>query len=178
MKTIGFSAPYFTDEDAARDYLEKFRWPNGPVCPHCGAVGGHWRKRGKAESKNPTRKGVWKCSKCREEFSVTVGTVFEGSHIPLHKWLLAFYLMCASKKGKRPSVTQNARCDVQERLVYGASYPPRHGSETGQPSIRYCRSRRNLHRGKGSRQERTRGRKQNACICPGGKKRKSSLPAR
>src|SRR5271157_5468582 len=99
METIGFSAPYFTDKDEARVYLESLRWPNGPVCPHCGAVGGHYSIQPKAESKKPTRKGVWKCSKCRKEFSVTVGTVFESSHIPLHKWLLADYLMCASKKG-------------------------------------------------------------------------------
>jgi transposase-like protein len=99
METIGFSAPYFTDKDEARVYLESLRWPNGPVCPHCGAVDGHYAIHPKAESKKPTRKGVWKCSKCRKEFSVTVGTVFESSHIPLNKWMLADYLMCASKKG-------------------------------------------------------------------------------
>ena len=99
METIGFSAPYFTKEDEARVYLEKLRWPNGPVCPHCGALNGHYEIIPKAESKSPGRKGLWKCSKCRRQFSVTVGTVFESSHIPLHKWLLAAYLMCASKKG-------------------------------------------------------------------------------
>jgi len=99
MDTIGFSAPYFTDEEKARIYLEGLRWPNGPVCPHCNAVGNHYHVRPKASSKKPGRKGLWKCAKCGKQFSVTVGTVFESSHIPLHKWLLAAYLMCASKKG-------------------------------------------------------------------------------
>jgi len=99
MKTIGFDAPYFTKEDEARTYLENLRWPNGPVCPHCGAVAGHYEIVPKATSKSPARKGLWKCSKCRKQFSVTVGTVFESSHIPLNKWLLATFLLCSSKKG-------------------------------------------------------------------------------
>lgn len=99
MDKIGFDAPYFTNEDEARRYLERLRWPHGPLCPHCGAVDGHYPIKPKEGSKSPVRKGVWKCSRCRKQFSVTVGTVFESSHIPLHKWLLATYLMCASKKG-------------------------------------------------------------------------------
>lgn len=80
-------------------YLESLRWPNGPVCPHCGAKDGHYPLQPKKESNKPVRKGVWKCRVCRKQFSVTVGTVFERSHIPLHKWLLATYLLSASKKG-------------------------------------------------------------------------------
>src|SRR5262245_15804516 len=87
-------APQFNDEDAAREYLEKVRWNGEPVCPHCGSVGDHYELAGEAH-----RKGVWKCQDCREQFTVTVGTVFERSHIPLHKWLLAAYLLCSSKKG-------------------------------------------------------------------------------
>src|SRR3954464_11888230 len=83
----------FQDPFAAADYLESIRWPNGPVCPHCGVEDEkHYRL------KNATRK-LWKCRACRKQFTVTVGTIFEGSHVGLHKWLLAFYLLCSSKKG-------------------------------------------------------------------------------
>lgn len=86
-------APHFTDADKAREYLEALRWPNGPVCPHCGTEGGHYALKGKSH-----RAGLLKCKDCRKQFSVTVGTVFERSKIPLNKWLLAVHLMCASKK--------------------------------------------------------------------------------
>ncbi|MGB1560058.1 MAG: IS1595 family transposase [Sinimarinibacterium flocculans] len=88
------TAPHFTDADKAREYLEALRWPNGVTCPHCGAVGEHYQLQGKAH-----RPGLWKCKDCREQFSVTVGTVFESSKVALNKWLLAVHLMCASKKG-------------------------------------------------------------------------------
>src|SRR5712672_395435 len=88
------NAPYFHDDAKARQYLESVRWPNGPVCPHCGVVGAHYRLEGKTN-----RPGLLKCKDCRKQFSVTVGTVFERSHIPLSKWLLAAYLLCSSKKG-------------------------------------------------------------------------------
>lgn len=81
-------------EDAARAYLERIRWPNGPVCPHCGDEQRAFRLRGAA-----TRPGVWKCGACREQFTVTVGTVMHRSRIPLTKWVFAFHMMCASKKG-------------------------------------------------------------------------------
>lgn len=99
MEKIGFSAPYFHNEDKAREYLESLRWPDGPVCPHCGSKEKHYPLQGKADSTRAVRKGVWKCKKCRKQFSVTVGTVFERSHIPLHQWLLASFLLCSSKKG-------------------------------------------------------------------------------
>ena len=86
--------PIFTDEDKARKHLEKLRWPNGPVCPHCGET--EKIKKLKGESHRP---GLHQCNGCRQHFTVTVGTLFESSHIPLHKWLLAFHLMTASKKG-------------------------------------------------------------------------------
>ncbi len=99
------NAPHFHDDDTARAYLESVRWPDGPVCPHCGSKGG-WaiqtkpvtRKNGRV---TPARQGLYKCTDkdCEEQFSVTVGTVFERSHIPLSKWLLAAYLLCSSKKG-------------------------------------------------------------------------------
>lgn len=86
-------APQFTDAGKAREYLEALRWPTGPVCPHCGALSGHYTLKGASH-----RAGLWKCKDCRKQFSVTVGTVFERSKIPLNKWLLAVHLMCASKK--------------------------------------------------------------------------------
>ena len=88
----GQQVPELT-EDAARAYLEGLRWPHGPACPHCGSVA---CQRLQGES---TRPGVLKCKDCRKQFTVTVGTVFEDSHIPLAKWVKAFHLMCASKKG-------------------------------------------------------------------------------
>lgn len=86
--------PIFHDEDKARAHLEALRWPNGPVCPHCGSVEGIKRLAGKSH-----RAGLHQCNACREHFTVTVGSVMERSHVPLHKWVLAFHLMAASKKG-------------------------------------------------------------------------------
>src|SRR5437899_8753883 len=88
----------FADEDKARVCFEKLRWPDGPVCPHCGTADPYQLKP-KADGKTHVRKGVWKCSRCRKQFTVTIGTIMEDSHIPLHKWLIAFHLMSASKKG-------------------------------------------------------------------------------
>lgn len=87
------SAPHFKDEDKAREYLEALRWPHGPVCPHCGSVEGAYAIQ------TARRAGLYKCKDCRKQFTVTVGTVFERSKIPLTKWLMATYLMCSSKKG-------------------------------------------------------------------------------
>lgn len=86
--------PHFQDADKAREYLEKIQWPNGPVCPHCGVVGQHYQITGKS-----ARPGLWKCKDCREQFTVTVGTVFERSKIKLNVWLQAVFLLCTSKKG-------------------------------------------------------------------------------
>jgi transposase-like protein len=87
------SKPYFHDEAAAFEHLESVLWSNGPACPHCGSVSGkHYDLR-------KTRLGLRKCSDCRKQFTVKVGTVFESAHIPLNKMLQAVYLMCASKKG-------------------------------------------------------------------------------
>ncbi|MDX1486166.1 MAG: IS1595 family transposase, partial [Alphaproteobacteria bacterium] len=86
--------PIFQDAEAAREHLESLRWPDGPVCPHCGNYG----KIYKVKSKK-VRKGVRKCGECRKQFTVTVGTLFERSHVPLNVWFQAAYLLCASKKG-------------------------------------------------------------------------------
>src|SRR6185437_6915334 len=95
-----FDAPQFHDENEARKHLEAIRWPDGPVCPHCGSIGDHYRLEGTGGAKGKkARPGLLKCKDCREQFSVTVGTVFEDSKVPLTKWLLAMHLLCSSKKG-------------------------------------------------------------------------------
>lgn len=86
----------YTDADKAREHLEAIHWPNGPVCPHCGNIDAERITKMQGKS---TRPGVYKCNECRKPFSVTVGTVFERSKIPLNKWVLASHLMAASKKG-------------------------------------------------------------------------------
>ena len=88
----------FANEDKARVCFEKLRWPDGAACPRCGAPDPYQLKP-TADGKTHVRKGVWKCSRCRKQFTVTIGTIMEDSHIPLHKWLIAFHLLCASKKG-------------------------------------------------------------------------------
>ncbi|MGQ0429136.1 MAG: IS1595 family transposase [Gammaproteobacteria bacterium] len=91
---MNLTDPIYTNESKARAHLEALRWPDGPVCPHCGVIGNAVRLAGES-----TRPGLYKCRDCRLPFSVTVGTVFERSKIPLHKWLLAAHLMASSKKG-------------------------------------------------------------------------------
>ena len=91
---MNLSDPIFTDADQARAYLEAQRWPNGAVCPHCGGTDKNTKLEGKAH-----RPGLYQCGDCREQFTVTVGTVFERSKVPLNKWLLATHLMASSKKG-------------------------------------------------------------------------------
>lgn len=91
-------AHFLTNEEAARQFLESKRWPNGPVCPHCKATN-VYTLTGKPGSKNPAPKGLYKCGACREKFTVRVGTIFEDSKLPIGKWLFAFHLMTSSKKG-------------------------------------------------------------------------------
>lgn len=93
--TSHLNQPHFKDAAKAREYLESIRWPDGPICPHCGSISkDHYRLKGKAH-----RTGLVKCKDCRGQFSVTVGTVFERSKIALNVWLQAVYLLCSSKKG-------------------------------------------------------------------------------
>jgi transposase-like protein len=89
------SAPHFHNEEAAFAHVEALLWPQGPVCPHCGATKEHiGRLQGKT-----SRIGLRKCYACRGTFTVRVGTIFEDSHLALHLWLQVIHLMCASKKG-------------------------------------------------------------------------------
>jgi transposase-like protein len=103
--------PIFHDEDAAREHLERVLWPDGVTCPHCGvvrdgitAVNTTTARKSKkplapGKKHRPARKGLYYCNACGEQFTVRVGTVMESSHIPLHKWLYGFHMMCSSKKG-------------------------------------------------------------------------------
>lgn len=88
-----FAADHFKNDHAARNLIQSVRWPNGPVCSHCGTINRAYAVKG--------RDGLYRCAEpeCRKDFTVTTGTVMERSKIPLHKWMMAFYLMNASKKG-------------------------------------------------------------------------------
>lgn len=87
-------SPAFTDDNAAREAMEAVLWPYGPVCPHCGSLD----RIGKVSGKS-ARPGLYYCGECKKQFTVTVGTIFERSKVPLSKWWLAVHLMAASKKG-------------------------------------------------------------------------------
>ena len=89
-----FSNPVFHDADKAREWLEARLWPEGPICPHCGVINEATAIKGKT-----ARAGLYQCRACTEQFTVTVGTVFERSHVPLNTWLYANHLLCSSKKG-------------------------------------------------------------------------------
>jgi transposase-like protein len=88
------SAKHFHDEAAAFAYVEARVWPEGPTCPHCGGVERISKMGGKS-----TRQGLYKCYQCRKPFTVRMGTIFESSHVPLHIWLQAMFLVAGSKKG-------------------------------------------------------------------------------
>lgn len=84
----------FKEETAAYAWVEARVWPQGPICPHCGGVESISKMRGKS-----TRLSVYKCYQCRKPFTVKVGTVLESSHVPMHLWLQAMFLLCSSKNG-------------------------------------------------------------------------------
>ena len=96
-------APYFSDEAKAIAFIERLIWPDGPVCPHCHAT----ERQGRIEGKS-ARPGLRKCGVCRKQYTVKVGTIFEDSHIPMTKWLMAIYMMCSSKKGVSASQIQRS----------------------------------------------------------------------
>lgn len=108
-------------EEKCRIYLEKLRWNDEPVCPHCGSVNkNHYRLNFKG-----VHKGLYKCKDCKNRFTVTVGTMFEGSHIKLKKWFMAIYLFSAHKKGISSSqlhrdlgVTQKTAWFMLSRIRY------------------------------------------------------------
>jgi transposase-like protein len=101
---INIHSPRFQNEDAAREHLESLHWPEGPFCPHCGSTNAkrlppQMGRKTKAHPEGAMRKGVVQCNDCRQQYTVTVGTVFESSKVPLHKWLYVNHILCSSKKG-------------------------------------------------------------------------------
>jgi transposase-like protein len=96
MSAANLQNPIFTDNDKAREWLEARVWPTGVVCRHCGNADASRIAHLKGKAHRP---GLYQCAECRQQFTVTVGTVFERSKIPLSKWLAALFLMVSSKKG-------------------------------------------------------------------------------
>lgn len=124
-------AKHFSSDAAAREFLEKQRWPDGVVCPFCGLLGEAYRLKAKEGSKSPVRPGVWKCKGCRKQFTVTKGTIFEDSHIPLSTWLMTIHLICSSKSGmsahqihRMLGVTYKSAWFMVHRLRYAAAQEP------------------------------------------------------
>src|SRR5260370_405731 len=99
--------PIYNDEEAARRHFEASRWPDGPVCPHCGSIDNATELKGKS-----TRPGVYKCRDCTKPFTAMIGTLFERSHIPLHKWLLAIHLLTSSEKGMSAHQINSGACSA------------------------------------------------------------------
>jgi transposase-like protein len=130
--------PHFQDPDEAREYLEAKRWPDGPVCPHCGIIDEATRLTPEEGAKSHARRGLLNCRACSKQFSVTVGTVFEDSHIPLNKWLMAFHLLCASKKGmsahqlhRMLGITYKSAWFMAHRIRYAMTQEPLSSKLTG-----------------------------------------------
>ena len=123
-------APYFADEDKARELLEKIRWKDGVLCPHC-EHDKAYKVNAKSTKGRKARKGLYKCKECRKQFTVTVGTIFEKSRIPLSKWLLAIHLICSSKKGisahqlhRNLGVTYKSAWFMTHRIRYAMTQEP------------------------------------------------------
>jgi len=139
-------AAHFSDPEAAREFFEKQRWPDGPICPHCGVIGEAYKLEPKQSKKDKhVRKGVYKCGGCRKQFTVTVGTIFEDSHIPLNKWLYAFHLLCASKKGmsahqlhRMLGVTYKSAWFMAHRIRYAMTQEPLSSKLSGIIEVDEC----------------------------------------
>lgn len=116
-------------EEEARLLLERLRWPHGPVCPHCGVIGNAKRMESAEKSKTRLRGGVLNCRDCRQPFTVTVGTIFEGSHIPLAKWLLAFYLFASAKKSMSALQLQRQLALGSYRTAWHMAHRIRHAMQ-------------------------------------------------
>jgi transposase-like protein len=104
---LDLDSDFFRNEDAARQKLEALRWAERPTCCHCGAVGTAGRIRSRSVTRR--RSGLFNCANCKRQFTVTVGTILESSHIPLHKWLQVIYLLVSANG--RVSIRQ-----IQETL--------------------------------------------------------------
>lgn len=127
---MNLTDPIFTDKNIAREYLERTRWADGVYCPHCGGVDRIKKLEGKSH-----RPGLLQCGDCRKQFTVTVGTVFERSKVPLNKWLLATFLMASSKKGisahqlhRTIGVTYKTAWFMFHRIRYAAEFDFRYNN--------------------------------------------------
>lgn len=135
MSILG--AAFFRDEEAAYSKLESVLWPAGTQCPHCGVVGSGVKIKANPERK--VRHGLWKCADCKKQFTVTVGTIFESSPIPLHKRLQAAYLLNAAQEGisakqieRTLQITYKSAWFMTHRLreaIAPAGEPPPRGGE-------------------------------------------------
>ncbi len=121
-------ASLIASEDLAREFIELLRWPNGPVCPHCESVKVYSIA---ANSAKKVRKGLYKCGECKKQFTVTVGTIFEDSRIPLNKWFHAIHLLCSSKKGfsshqihRTLGITYKSAWFLTQRIRYAMAEEP------------------------------------------------------
>ncbi len=128
-------ATLIADEDAARTFIESLRWPNGVGCVHCGSCKVYSITANKAKS---VRKGLYKCGDCGGQFTVTVGTIFEDSRIPLNKWFHAIHLLCSSKKGmsahqihRTLGITYKSAWFLMHRIRYAMAEEPLAGQLTG-----------------------------------------------
>src|SRR5690348_3851448 len=151
------SDPVFHDEDAARAYLERTRWTDYVTCPLCGSLEKISPLKG--ESMGP---GWWFCGACNDKFTVRVGTVMERSHIPLHKWLLAFRLMASSKKGvsahqlhRTLGITYKSAWflahRIREAMRSGGLLPPLGGNgKTVEADETFIGNIKNVRRGRGT----------------------------
>jgi transposase-like protein len=108
--------PIVTDEAKAREWLEARIWPNGPTCPHCGNA-----DQARITAMHGVhRAGLYQCNECREQITVTIGTVFERSKIPLTKWLAALFLLSCSKGNEHASNAPHVRHQLQVNMVHDA----------------------------------------------------------
>lgn len=124
---LAMLAQEYSDEDKARALLESIRWPKGVICPHC-KFNEAYKIIAKKDSKVKARKGMYCCAACRKQFTVTVGTIMEDSHIPIVKWLMAIFIICSSKKSisanqlhRMLKVTYKTAWFLNHRIRHGVS---------------------------------------------------------
>jgi len=164
--TLGKVASFFSDEAAAWEYFESLRWPDGhAICAHCGSQDVTYLKprtdARKTRTGAPTHRRVWRCRECKRQFSAIVGTIFEGSKIPLGKWLMAIYLFCSAKNGvsahelhRDLGITYKSAWYMTQRIREAMAHTP-HGKLLfgdvvvdeayigGKPANRHARDRKN-----------------------------------
>lgn len=136
-KKISLTTLAKLSEEEARAMLERLRWPDGkPVCPHCGVIGDAKRMESSEDSDTQLRDGVLNCRACRKPFTVTVGTIFEGSHIPLSKWLVGFYLFASSKKSMSALQLQRQLDLGSYRTAWHMAHRIRHAMQNDQNPLK------------------------------------------